>query len=89
MLVWLRLKELAYSTGQSVYQLKHGLLSNYLIARAQASSVSHVLGLIVEMRSALCCLRTMLRKRSSRFAIASPISGFCVSKVTNRVSKIP
>ncbi len=33
LLVWLRLKELAYSTGQSVYQLKHGLLSNYLIAQ--------------------------------------------------------
>ena len=33
MLVWLRLKELAYKTGQSVYQLKHGLLSNYLIAQ--------------------------------------------------------
>jgi hypothetical protein len=31
MLVWLRLKHLAYSTGQTVYQLKHGLLSNYLI----------------------------------------------------------
>jgi hypothetical protein len=28
MLVWLRLKGLAYKT---VYQLKHGLLSNYLI----------------------------------------------------------
>lgn len=31
MLVWLRLKQLAYSTGQTVYQLKYGLLSNYLI----------------------------------------------------------
>jgi hypothetical protein len=31
MLVWTRLKQLAYSTGQTVYQLKHGLLSNYLI----------------------------------------------------------
>jgi hypothetical protein len=31
MLVWLRLKSLAYQTYQSVYQLKHGLLSNYLI----------------------------------------------------------
>lgn len=31
MLVWLRLKQLAYSTGQTVYQLKHGLLSDYLI----------------------------------------------------------
>jgi hypothetical protein len=31
MLVWLRLKQLAYSTDKTVYQLKHGLLSNYLI----------------------------------------------------------
>ena len=31
MLVWTRLKQLADSTGQTVYQLKHGLLSNYLI----------------------------------------------------------
>jgi hypothetical protein len=31
MLVWLRLKDLAYKTYQSVYQLKHRLLSNYLI----------------------------------------------------------
>jgi hypothetical protein len=31
MLVWTRLKQLAYYTGQTVYQLKHGLLSNYLI----------------------------------------------------------
>jgi hypothetical protein len=28
---WLRLKQLAYSTGRTVYQLKYGLLSNYLI----------------------------------------------------------
>jgi hypothetical protein len=39
MLVWLRLKELAYSTGQSVYQLKHGLLSNYLIAQLRRPSL--------------------------------------------------
>lgn len=31
MLVWTRLKPLAYCTGQTVYQLKRGLLSNYLI----------------------------------------------------------
>jgi hypothetical protein len=31
MLVWLRLKSLAYKTYQTIYQLKHGLLSNYLI----------------------------------------------------------
>ena len=32
-LVWLRLKDLAYQTRQTVYQLKSGLLSNYLIAQ--------------------------------------------------------
>jgi len=31
MLVWLRLKDMAYKTGQTIYQLKYGLLSNYLI----------------------------------------------------------
>jgi hypothetical protein len=40
MLVWLRLKELAYSTGQSVYQLKHGLLSNYLIAQLRRPALA-------------------------------------------------
>nr|MDZ8047179.1 transposase [Nostoc sp. DedQUE02] len=30
-LVWLRLKDLAYKTGQTIYQIKHGLLSNYLV----------------------------------------------------------
>lgn len=40
MLVWLRLKDLAYQTGQSVYQLKHGLLSNYLIAQLKRSPLA-------------------------------------------------
>ncbi len=31
MLVWLKLKDLAFQTGQTVYHLKHGLLSDYLI----------------------------------------------------------
>lgn len=30
-LVWLRLKNLAYKSDQKIYQIKHGLLSNYLI----------------------------------------------------------
>lgn len=30
-LVWVRLKELAAQTGRTVYQLKHGLLDDYLI----------------------------------------------------------
>lgn len=28
-LVWLRLAQVAYQTGQSVYQVKHGLLDDY------------------------------------------------------------
>ncbi|PLZ28775.1 transposase, partial [Fischerella thermalis] len=31
MLVWVRLKNLAYQTGNTIYQIKHNLLSNYLI----------------------------------------------------------
>lgn len=30
MLVWVRLKEVASQTGQTIYQVKHGLLSDYL-----------------------------------------------------------
>ncbi len=40
MLVWLRLKELAYKTGQTVYQLKYGLLSNYLIQQLKRPSIA-------------------------------------------------
>lgn len=39
MLVWLRLKNLAYKTGQTVYQIKHNLLSNYLIQQLKRSDV--------------------------------------------------
>jgi hypothetical protein len=30
MLVWVRLKQVAHETGQTIYQVKHGLLSDYL-----------------------------------------------------------
>lgn len=30
-LVWIKLKQIAYQTGQTIYQLKEGLLKNYLI----------------------------------------------------------
>ncbi|QOV23331.1 IS701 family transposase [Anabaenopsis elenkinii] len=40
MLVWIRLKNLAYQTGQSVYQIKHNLLSNYLIQQLKRPSIS-------------------------------------------------
>jgi hypothetical protein len=43
MLVWLRLKQMAYSTGQTVYQLKHGLLSNYLIQQLKRPTLSMTL----------------------------------------------
>lgn len=40
MLVWLRLKNLAYQTGQTIYQLKYGLLSNYLIQQLKRPSLA-------------------------------------------------
>jgi hypothetical protein len=40
MLVWLRLKDLAYSTGQTVYQLKYGLLSDYLIQQLKRPKIA-------------------------------------------------
>ena len=43
MLVWVRLKQLAYSTNQTVYQLKHGLLSNYLIQQLKRPTLAMIL----------------------------------------------
>ena len=40
MLVWLRLNNLAYKTGQTVYQIKHNLLSNYLIEQLKRPEIS-------------------------------------------------
>ena len=39
MLVWLRLKHLAYKTGETVYQIKHNLLSNYLIEQLKRPDI--------------------------------------------------
>ena len=39
-LVWVRLKELARQTGQTVYQLKHGLLDDYLIQQLKNPSLN-------------------------------------------------
>jgi hypothetical protein len=39
LLVWLRLKELAYKTGRTVYQLKYGQLSDYLIQQLKSPLV--------------------------------------------------
>ena len=39
MLVWVRLKQVAYETGQTIYQVKHGLLSEYLRQQLRSPSV--------------------------------------------------
>ena len=43
MLVWCRFKELAYETGRTVYQIKFGQLSNYLIEQLKSPSVKMAL----------------------------------------------
>jgi hypothetical protein len=40
MLVWLRLKNLAYQTGQTIYKIKHNLLSNYLIEQLKRPHIA-------------------------------------------------
>jgi hypothetical protein len=39
-LVWLRLKDIAYKTGQTIYQIKYGLLSDYLIQQLKRPDIS-------------------------------------------------
>lgn len=39
MLVWIRLKHLAYQTSQTVYKIKYKLLSNYLIQQLKRPDV--------------------------------------------------
>ena len=39
LLVWSRLKILAYQTGKTVYQIKHGMLSDYLIEQLKHPSI--------------------------------------------------
>ncbi|CAA9333441.1 Mobile element protein [uncultured Leptolyngbya sp.] len=39
LLVWSRLKTIAYQTGKTVYQIKHGMLSDYLIEQLKHPSV--------------------------------------------------
>ena len=43
MLVWCRFKELAYQTGRTVYQIKFGQLSDYLIQQLKSPSVKMAL----------------------------------------------
>jgi hypothetical protein len=42
-LVWVRFKALAVQTGRTVYQLKHGLLDDYLIQQLKNPSLKMVL----------------------------------------------
>jgi hypothetical protein len=42
-LVWVRLKHLAAQIGRTVYQLKHGLLDDYLIQQLKNPSLKMVL----------------------------------------------
>ena len=43
LLVWCRFKELAYQTGRTVYQIKFGQLSDYLIQQLKSPSVKMAL----------------------------------------------
>jgi len=43
LLVWSRLKTIAYQTGRTVYQIKHGMLSDYLIEQLKHPSVQMTL----------------------------------------------
>jgi hypothetical protein len=42
-LVWYRLKELAYATGRTLYQIKYGQLDDYMVAQLRNPSVPMVL----------------------------------------------
>lgn len=39
LLVWTRLKAVAYESGRTIYQIKHGMLSEYLKAQLKHPSV--------------------------------------------------
>ncbi len=43
MLVWVWLKEVAYQTGQTIYQVKHGMLSDYLRQQFRSPAVQMTL----------------------------------------------
>jgi hypothetical protein len=43
LLVWSRLKHLAYQSGQTIYQIKHSLLRDYLIQQLKSPTVQMVL----------------------------------------------
>jgi hypothetical protein len=39
MLVWVRLKQVAYETGRTIYQVKHDLLSDYLRQQLKSPTI--------------------------------------------------
>ena len=39
LLVWVRLKNIAYQTHQTIYHIKHNLLSNYLIEQLKRPNI--------------------------------------------------
>ena len=43
MLVWLRLKQIAYKTGKTIYEIKFGQLANYLSSQPKTPSVKMAL----------------------------------------------
>ncbi len=43
LVVWSRLKHLAYQSGRTVYQIKHGLLQDYLVQQLKNPSIQMVL----------------------------------------------
>jgi hypothetical protein len=47
MLVWSRLKHLAYQSGRTIYQIKHGLLDDYLIQQLKNPTVRMVLAYVL------------------------------------------
>src|SRR6266536_1611237 len=43
LLVWVRLKQVAHDTGQTIYQVKHGLLDDYLSQQLKSPSIKMTL----------------------------------------------
>lgn len=43
MLVWVRLNQVAYETGQTIYQVKHAICSDYLRQQLRSPAVRMVL----------------------------------------------
>jgi hypothetical protein len=43
LLVWSRLKYLAYQSGRTIYQIKHGLLRDYLVQQLKSPTVQMIL----------------------------------------------